>query len=203
MDISFVVRTKNEEQWIGHCLQSIVDNFKDPQIIIVDNESEDDSVKIAKMFTDQVCYIKKNEYSPGKALNLGFNLATTSVVGVISAHCEVDKIDKVAFDLFTQDKKLAGVFGHQVPLYKGVKVTPKGKWELFNEDKSGEFFHNGFSFIKRPQWKKNPFNETVTGTEDAVWSQEITARGYRTAYMPELTCKHHWTEGCATWKGLA
>ena len=37
--ISVVIRTRNEERWIGHVIQSVIDHLDKPEIIIVDNNS--------------------------------------------------------------------------------------------------------------------------------------------------------------------
>ena len=44
IDASIIIRTKNEEQWIDHCLKSVF-NQKDVsfEVIIVDNNSKDGS----------------------------------------------------------------------------------------------------------------------------------------------------------------
>ena len=62
MSIGFLVRSLNEEQWIGHCLQSII-NFEiknkiSAKIVVVDNESSDDTLKIVKMFKEKVDVFK-------------------------------------------------------------------------------------------------------------------------------------------------
>ena len=36
-DLSVILRTRNEEKWIGHAIQSILDNIYKPEIIIIDN----------------------------------------------------------------------------------------------------------------------------------------------------------------------
>ena len=36
---SIIIRTKNEEQWIGHAIQSVLDHIKEPEIVIIDNWS--------------------------------------------------------------------------------------------------------------------------------------------------------------------
>ena len=47
--VSIIIRTKNEERWIDHCLSAIeTQNMRDYEIILVDNNSEDRSVKVAK-----------------------------------------------------------------------------------------------------------------------------------------------------------
>ena len=48
---SFVIRTKNEEKWIGHAIQSVIDfSGDDTEIIIVDNESDDDTLEVVNLF---------------------------------------------------------------------------------------------------------------------------------------------------------
>ena len=48
MKYSIVIRNRNEERYIGHCIQSLVDFIGDDiQIIMVDNESTDNSIRIS------------------------------------------------------------------------------------------------------------------------------------------------------------
>ena len=40
--ISIIVRTKNEERWIGHCLKAIYEqDYPSFEVILVDNNSTD------------------------------------------------------------------------------------------------------------------------------------------------------------------
>ena len=48
--ISIIIRNKDESDFIGHAIQSCVDNFKDPEIIIVDDNSQDDSDRVISLF---------------------------------------------------------------------------------------------------------------------------------------------------------
>ena len=53
--VSIIIRTKNEERWIDHCLRAIeTQNLSDYEIILVDNNSEDRSVKIAQKYTKKL-----------------------------------------------------------------------------------------------------------------------------------------------------
>ena len=81
-NISVIIRCKNEEQWIGHSIQSVLDTFDNPEIIIVNNGSTDDSISIVKMFVKDktlehhsnytnVKIYDFNEYTPGSSLNFG------------------------------------------------------------------------------------------------------------------------------------
>ena len=35
---SVIIRTRNEEQWIGHAMQSVLNHLNKPEIIIIDNK---------------------------------------------------------------------------------------------------------------------------------------------------------------------
>jgi glycosyltransferase involved in cell wall biosynthesis len=48
---SIIIRAKNEEAWIGRCLKSVFSQSERSfEVIIVDNNSVDDTVSIAKQF---------------------------------------------------------------------------------------------------------------------------------------------------------
>ena len=70
--ISVIVITKNEEKNISECLKSI--DWAD-ELIVVDSESTDRTVEIAKRFTDKVFIRKWEGYVPQKkyALSLAIN----------------------------------------------------------------------------------------------------------------------------------
>ena len=53
--VSIIIRTKNEERWIDHCLSAIAtQSIKNFEIILVDNNSDANSVKIAKKYPDKI-----------------------------------------------------------------------------------------------------------------------------------------------------
>ena len=57
--VSIIIRTKNEEKWIKSCLNSLVSQTYDNyEIILVDNESTDDTLQIVNDHT----LIKKDKY---------------------------------------------------------------------------------------------------------------------------------------------
>ena len=70
--VSVIVRTKNEEKHVGHCIQSVTDFIGKPEIVIVDNESTDNTIPIINSFEYQdieKITIPKNDYTPGKSIN--------------------------------------------------------------------------------------------------------------------------------------
>ena len=80
--ISIVIRTRNEERHIGYSIQSCIDNFTNPEIIIVDDNSLDETLKIISLFDKhdiKVFKIKKS-YSPGYSLNYGVSKCKNDLV---------------------------------------------------------------------------------------------------------------------------
>ena len=57
-NVSVIIRTKNEERWIGHAIQSVLDNIHKPEIIIVDNFSKDSTLQIVNHFIKIQYYIQ-------------------------------------------------------------------------------------------------------------------------------------------------
>ena len=49
--VSIIIRTKNEEKWISSCLRSVFrQDYKNIEVVLVDNESTDNTVIKAKEF---------------------------------------------------------------------------------------------------------------------------------------------------------
>ena len=78
--ISVIIRNRNEEQYIGFAIQSVLDHFNKPEIIIVDNNSTDNSIEVVSMFRptlkQQLKIVTIDDYSPGAALNEGVKHCT-------------------------------------------------------------------------------------------------------------------------------
>ncbi len=72
--VSVVITTKNEEKNIENCLRSIrSQTFKNIELIVVDNFSEDKTAEFAKKYTAKV-YFKGNERSAQR--NYGAKVAS-------------------------------------------------------------------------------------------------------------------------------
>ena len=220
-DISFVIRAHNEERWVGHAIQSVLDIFGNKtQINVVYHQSTDDTLDVIKLFGKSfyninVLSIDEKIYRPGLALNHGISFCNTDVVGILSSHCEIIAADKEKILKYFDDDKCFGVMGKQIPIYRGKKITPRYIWKNFAEstvkknileddgDTKRPFFHNAFSFIKKqPIWFENKFNETLSGKEDRYWAKDLCDMGLYFWFDPDIKCQHHWTPAGATWSGI-
>ena len=60
-------------------------NYKNFEIIIVDNQSKDKTLKIAKKYNVKILKIRK--FFPGKAINMGIDKSKGEIIICLSAHC--------------------------------------------------------------------------------------------------------------------
>ena len=210
--ISIVIRTRNEERHIGYSIQSCIDNFTNPEIIIVDDNSLDETLKIISLFDKhdiKVFKIKKS-YSPGYSLNYGVSKCKNDLVLVLSAHCQIIKMDLKLVNNLLENHK--AVFGNQIPIFHGKKITKRyiwshfGKFEKVNLYSSIEdryFLHNAFCFYNKSFLEENPFDEKLSGKEDRYWAINLVDNLKQSfIYTPELEVNHFYTLKGATWKGI-
>ena len=84
--VSIIIRTKNEEKWISACLKSVFrQQYKNIEVIIVDNESTDRTVAKAQEFPIKLVTIK--DFFPGKAINDGIRASSGEYIVCLSGHC--------------------------------------------------------------------------------------------------------------------
>ncbi len=196
--VSIIIRTKNEERWIEHCLSAIAEQtLKDFEIILVDNNSDDWSVKIAKKYTKKI--VNVTDFFPGKAINEGIRASSGEYIVIVSGHCipKNNQWLKKLIDPFLKDKTklLAGVYGRQEPLSSSSPLDKRDLTVVFGLDeriqKKDSFFHNANSALPRRIWEKFPFDENTTNIEDRLWGAEVTKNGYHIFYTPEASVYHY------------
>ena len=222
MQISVIIRTKNEQDWIGHAIQSVLDFIHKPEIIIVDNMSSDETINITKHFQKdpnlndvnnpsytkiKICEIKN--YTPGRALNLGVQNSSNDYLLILSSHCVLKNInlEKIQNGL----KKHACIFGNQIPVWKGKKIKKRYVWSHFGDEEIENmyseleerfFMHNALAFYKKESLINNPFDEVLVSKEDRYWASDIINNKSSILYDPSFEAYHHYTKNGATWKGI-
>lgn len=196
-EVSIIVRSKNEETWIGHCFSMLQkQTHQDFEVILVDNLSSDQTVEIAKRHhVDKIVNIE--EFLPGKAINDGIRSSSGKYIVCLSAHC-LPKNEYWLSNLksnFEKGHNIAGVYGRQLPLNFTDPIDKRDLMTVFGLDQKIQikdyFFHNANSMIRRDIWEKFPFDEKVTNIEDRVWGKAVVKAGYRLAYDPEAAVFHY------------
>lgn len=198
-ETSIIIRTKNEEKWIGENLKRLANQtYQNFEIIIVDSGSTDKTLDIVSQFSGElnirVFKIKPEEFSYPFALNYGVkqSLAEKYLV-FLSGHSLPSSKTWLQDGLknFT-DKKIMGVYGFVLALPDGsvweklifnkylCKIRNIFKKQIIIE--KGAMGVMGFTnaIIRKDLWKKRNFNEEYGyGGEDGEWANYWFDKGYK------------------------
>jgi glycosyltransferase involved in cell wall biosynthesis len=194
--VSIVIRTKNEARWIWKTLKAIKSQSITPdEIVLIDNLSEDSTVTLAKEF-GATKILNIENYSPGRALNLGMHQTTSDFVVFLSAHCvPCDEFWLENLISSFHNDQIAATYGRQLPLPFSSDTDKSDLYAVFrNESKvqsSDGFMNNANSAILRRVWQQIKFDETVTNIEDRLWGKTVISKGFKIAYNADATVFHH------------
>ena len=151
--------------------------------------------------------ININDYSPGKALNLGAKYATKKYILNLSSHCVITAFDKNVVNQLYQNMRL--VLVSKFPA-QGKRITPRYIWSHYTDTETVNmysslegryFFHNAFSLFKE-FIEQYPFDEALVSKEDRYWANSLVKDGFSFVYTNRLAVHHHYTLNGNTWKAL-
>ena len=194
--VSIIIRTYNEEDWIESCIDSIgFQNFKNYEIIIIDNYSTDQTLNIIKKYDVRVLKIKK--YLPGKSLNIGIKASKGKYIVCLSAHCipkDNNWLKSLINPLTKKDSKVVAVYGRQEPYSYSSALDKRDLINTFGLDRKIQvkdpFFHNANSSLKVSIWKRFKFDEKVKNIEDRLWGKKIIDQKFKIQYEPNASVFH-------------
>lgn len=199
MKCSVIIRSFNEERHIGRLIDGIQrqELSRDIQleIIVVDSGSTDSTVSIARHMGAIVLHLPKEEFSFGKALNLGCSYATGEILLFASAHVYpvyTDWISKITATFVRQEVGL--VYGRQI----GNENSQFSEEQIFSKwfpnesdlDQQNPFCNNANCAIRKSLWLVQPYDEKLTGLEDLAWADQLFKKGYKIAYLADATIVH-------------
>jgi len=209
--VSIIIRNRNEGEYIGFTLQSIMDFIPDSQVIILDNNSTDDSLEVVGLYNDKlnIEIDSITQYTPGLALNYGVKKCVHDIVLILSGHSQITKMD-IPF-VKTKLQEYSAVFGKQTPIYKGRRIYKRYIWSHFKDKdipnmwsniEDRHFLHNAFCFYNKKHLIETPFDESLPGKEDRYWAKDIIKKDQSYFYTPSIEVNHYYTRNGATWKGI-
>ena len=205
-DTSVIIVTYNHADFIKMCLNSLKIN-KSIEIIVVDNCSSDDTVKIIKKFPSVKLIKNENNNGYGNGVNLGVKHSKGKYVVVLNPDVKVERNSikelikplKIHENIITVPKVL---------LYDGSKINTCGNIEHFTgltftrglgEDTTRfnkSTYVTGLSgvcfAIKRELYQKiGGFDENIfLYMEDTELSWKINSLGFKIQYIPGSVVYH-------------
>ena len=182
--VSVVILTKNCEDTIRDCLESIRrNNYKNTEIIIIDGHSSDKTIEIAKKYTNKIFFDEGKGFF-GKARNLGISKAEGDIILFISGDAYIEK--NYIKNLLKNMKTCDACCGKEI--YK--PITKDRFSRIFKEIAIPSKFSTVNFAIKKEIAKKIKFNEKVKASEDQLYFIELKKRGYKLKNFENLVCYH-------------
>jgi glycosyltransferase involved in cell wall biosynthesis len=193
---SIIIRCYNEEEHIGRLLNGIAQQtLKGPEIIVVDSGSDDNTLAIVARHPVRVVSVSPEQFSFGRALNLGCRLASGDFLVFASAHVYPLRTDwlETLLQPFT-DSDVACTYGKQ----RGNETTTFSERRIFeqwfpedaNPQQDHPFCNNANAAVRRSLWEQLPYDETLTGLEDIDWGKRVMRIGHRIAYASDAEIVH-------------
>ncbi|MEE9328335.1 MAG: glycosyltransferase [Cocleimonas sp.] len=200
---SIVIRTLNEAQYLNGLLTSIhqqkLSNELRFEVILIDSGSTDETLKIAKHHNCMIGHITRKEFSFGRSLNIGCQMAKGEILVFISGHCvPKDKQWLQALCLPIMNKQADYTYGRQV----GGEESQFSEHRIFSKyfpqqskiPQDGFYCNNANSALSHKSWKAFQFNEELTGLEDMDLARRLVERKGKVAYIAEACVYHHHSE---------
>lgn len=200
--VSILIRTKNEERYIGQTLSVIFSQtYKKIEVLIVDSGSTDRTLEIAGEYPVKIYKIKPEEFTYGYSLNYGFQRAAGKYVVNLSAHAlplSNDWLETLIADF--DDDSIAAVMSNNLPCPDCNPFDRRGLLKKYNIPKqqiSGGppyIFANYSSAVRKSVWEKVHYNETLSYAEDHDWALRAEELGYKIIYEPNARIYHSHNE---------
>jgi glycosyltransferase involved in cell wall biosynthesis len=177
--VSVIVPTYNSTRFLVRCLDSIrLQTYKNIELIVVDNNSTDDTKDIAKRYTKHV-FNKGPERSA--QVNFGVTKASGEFIYKVDSDFELDPnvieqcIDKAAegFD---------AIVVHNTPDTSVGWVAKIRKFEV--DMYKYDLTHSSARFVRKDVYQNiGGFNEKITAGEDYDFQNKLTRSGYKTGFV--------------------
>lgn len=197
--ISIIFRALNEAEWFDDALRACESQQLDAdysfEIILVDSGSADATLDIAAAHNCRIVHIKKSDFTFGRSLNYGCEVATGDVLVFISAHC-IPEHDRWLMNLVQPiydglcDYAYGRQIGHDISRFSETQVFEHYYGLQDKLPQEGFFCNNANSAIRADLWRTYRFDEEVTGLEDMVLAKAVKTDGGKIGYVASAPVVH-------------
>lgn len=212
--ISVIICTYNRDKFLPGALEALTRQTLSKnlfEIIIVNNNSTDNTETISKQFIDEhkdlnVKYFVETNKGLSAARNRGIKEASSELISFIDDDAEVsENYLQIAVDFFTNHPDVDAIGGKITPVYESGKEPEwlsKYMWGLVTKadfgDKIREYpdskspYGCSMAFRKKVLYEVGMFNTNLLfRSEDKYIFYKLRENGNKFLYLPEFAVKHH------------
>lgn len=178
--VSVIVHTKNSQRTIAQHLQSVKEQtYKNIEIIMVDNNSTDNTVFTAKRFTNGRSFHKNNifNYGPERSAQRNFGAKKAHGDYYFVPDCDMTfdkKVIEECIDLVIKKPSLKAIIVPERSVGKGFwsacKMLERSCYLGDSTIEAARFFE------KKTFWEMGGYDEELTGPEDWDLPQKIRSK---------------------------
>lgn len=191
--LSVVIRVRNGARTLRQLFGALIAqqcSFK-WEIVVVDNESEDETLEICKQYNARVVKIRCEEWTSPGSKNLGISAARGELILICSqhsipvgSHFFEDAVAPFA------DPKMAAV-----RCLVGSNMNQTAEWYMprdiqYKTLKEQETAESGLNWIsqyptccccviRKSVWEQIPYNKSYEFGADKFWAREVLRKGYK------------------------
>ncbi len=209
--ISIIIPCRNEEKFIGECLDSLVANeFPDDklEVLVVDGMSDDNTKCIIKKYSEKYPFIKLIE-NPKKvtpvAMNKGINEAVGDYIMILSSHSKVDNnfinnnVDSLSkFDADCVGGVMITLPGSDTILSKSIALAVSHPFGVGNSQfrigaKEPKYVDTvAFGCYRNEVFKEiGFFDENLIRNQDDEFNFRLIKNGGKVLLVPEIISYYH------------
>lgn len=175
--ISVVIRNRNEAKLLERTLKVLIKFYKNDidEIVLVDNNSNDNSVEIANQYNCKTVHIDKFTY--GKAINLGIESAKNDIILLLSSHAIPvgNSFFKNTMQFILEKNDWAGI--RFVNSAKNFERALETNFEVKQPLDFG--LMAACCLVSKRVWEQIKFDESLPFSEDKEWSDRVTEKGFK------------------------
>ncbi|MBC7722195.1 MAG: glycosyltransferase family 2 protein [Pedobacter sp.] len=202
MVLSILIRNLNEATALETCLKALAlqQVNSEYEVVVVDNESNDNSVAIATQYGCKVVTMPRQKFSYGGAINFGINHCKAPLILILSAHVFLlnDNFLQQIPTHFTNEKVVGLRFINSLNADAVTGAFNKPQQTITWQTEQGNVAAiwqkttvNHCAAIRKNTWQQYPYNEVIISGEDKLWAYEVLKSGYAITVNIPLFYTYH------------